>query len=156
MKTTSAWRLQTVLPISIALGIVWNVIAVCLMGGRLTHALRPVWLLAGALAGVAAGLFTIWSRRRSDGRESLLYGIATYYLGIFVYWLSFVVIQRVILCVQSGGWTDFNLRDHLRLILVFLGYGTAWFGVILIPLSFLSRQVLWKMYSRNTAGHFAG
>jgi hypothetical protein len=143
--------MRTVIPVSIVLGIVWNVVAVCLMGGRPLDAFAPGWLLAGALAGLAAGVFTIWSRRRRDGRESFLYGIANYYLGIFVYWASFVVIQRAIMCVQHGGWTDFDLHDHLNLILIFLLYGTVWFGVILIPFCFLSRYVLWTIYTRNTA-----
>ena len=140
----------TVVLLSIALGIVWNVIAVCLMGDRPFDAFRPSWLLAGAFAGVAAGMFTIWSRRRRNGRESFLYGIATYYLGIFVYWAGFLFIERVIMCVQHGGWTDFDLPDHLRMIVFFLVYGTIWFGIILIPLSFLSRHVIWKIYIRNT------
>ena len=143
--------MRTVIAISIALGIVWNVVVVCLMGGRLLDAFAPGWLLAGALAGVAAGMFTIWSRRRRDGRESFLYGIANYYLGIFVYWVSFVVIERAIMCVQHGGWTDFDLHDHLNLIMVFLLYGTVWFGVILIPFCFLSRYVLWTVYTRKAA-----
>ena len=141
--------MRSVIPVSIALGIVWNVIAVRLMGGRMVDALAPAWLLAGALAGAAGGAFTVWSRQRRDGRESLLYGIATYYLGIVVYWASYVVIQRIILCVQHGGWTDFDLRDHLSLIVTFLMYGTVWFGLILIPLCFLSRHVIWKIYTRN-------
>jgi hypothetical protein len=143
--------MRTVISVSIALGIVWNVVAVCLMSGRLLDAFTPGWLLAGALAGVAAGLFTIWSRRRRDGRESFFYGIANYYLGIFVYWASFVVIQRVIMCVQHGGWTDFDLHDHLNLILIFLIHGTVWSGVILIPFCFLSRYVIWTIYTRNAA-----
>ena len=117
-------RMRIAIPVSIALGIVWNVVALSLMGGRVVDAFVPSWLLAGAFAGVAAGVFTIWSRRRRDGRESVLYGIANYYVGIFVYWVSFVVIQRAIMCVQHGGWTDFDLRDHLGLIVIFLIYGT--------------------------------
>lgn len=143
--------MRTVIPVSTALGVVWNVLAVCLLGGKVSDAFTPAWLLAGALAGLAAGFFTIWSRRRRDGRESFLYGIANYYLGIFVYWMSFVVIERVIMCVQYGSWTDFDLHDHLKLIFIFLLYGTVWFGIILIPLCFLSRYVLWTIYKRNAA-----
>jgi len=143
--------MRTVIPASIGLGIVWNIIAVRLMGGRLVDAFSPGWVLAGALAGVAAGTFTIWSRRRRDGRERFLYCIATYYLGIFVYWASYVVIQRIIMCVQHGGWTDFDLHDHLNLIFIFLVYGTIWWGIILIPLCFVSRYALWKIYTRNAA-----
>jgi len=141
--------MRIVILVSLLLGMVWNVIAVCLMGGRLADAFRPSFLLAGALAGVAAGLFTIWSRLRRDGSESVLYGVLTYYLGMFAYWVSIVVIQRVILCVQHGGWTDFDLRDHLSLIVAFLIYGTFYFGSSLIPLSFLTRHVLWKAYTGN-------
>lgn len=143
--------MRTVIPVSAALGIVWNVVAVCLMGGSVLDALSASWLLAGAFAGVAAGVFTIWSRRRRKGRESVPYGIATYYLGMLVYWASFVVIARAIMCVEAGGWTDFDLHDHLALIGPFLIYGTVWFGVILIPLCFVSRLVLWKVYVRNAA-----
>jgi hypothetical protein len=141
---------RTIIPVSVAVGLVWNVIAICLMGGRVSEAFSAGWLLAGALAGVVAGRFTIWSRRRRDGRESVFYGIANYYLGIFVYWASFVVIQRVIMCIQHGGWTDFDLHDHLSLIVVFLVYGTLWFGILLIPLCFLSRYVLWQIYNRKS------
>jgi hypothetical protein len=141
--------MRTVIPVSIALGTIWNVVAVCLLGGRFIDAFSPSWLLAGAMAGIAAGLFTIWSRHRRDGKENFFFGVATYYLGIFVYWISFVVIERVIMCVQDGGWTNFDLHDHLKLIFVFLIVGTVWFGVILIPLCFLSRHVLWKIYTRT-------
>jgi len=143
--------MRTVIPVSIALGIVWDVIAVRLMGGKFVDAFSPAWLVSGALAGISAGLFTIWSRRRREGRESFFHIVATYYLGIFVYWIGIVVIARAILCVQHGGWTDFGLRDHLKMILIFLTYGTYPFGLILIPLSLLSRNVLWKIYTRNVA-----
>jgi hypothetical protein len=134
---------------SVVLGIVWNAVAVSLMGGRVADAFAPAWLLAGALAGVAVGVFTVWSRRRRDGRESVVGGIAAYYLGMFVYWAAFVVIQRAIMCVQHGGWTDFDLPDHLGLMLIFLMYGTVWFGVVLIPLCFLSRYLVWTIYTRS-------
>jgi len=136
---------------SVALGLVWNVAAVSLMGGQAADAFAPGWLIAGALAGVAVGVFTVWSRRRRDGSERLVDGIAAYYLGMFVYWAGFVVVQRAILCVQHGGWTDFDLRDHLSLILIFVTYGTVWFGVVLIPLCFLSRYVVWKIYTGRRA-----
>jgi hypothetical protein len=143
--------MRVVIPFSIVLGLVWNALAVCLLGGKLTDSLRASWLLAGAIAGMIAGLFTIWSRRRRDGQESFLYGLATYYLAIFTYWVSFVVIERAWMCWQHGGWTDFDLRDHLIMIWIFLVYGTLWFGIILIPLSFLSRYVVWRLYQRFAA-----
>ncbi|HUS36180.1 MAG TPA: hypothetical protein VM680_12585 [Verrucomicrobiae bacterium] len=135
--------------VSIALGVAWNVAVVKLMGGRLVEAFAAGWLLAGAIAGVTAGLFTIWSRRKRDGKESFLYGIATYYFAVVVYWISFVLIQRVIMCARHGGWTDFDLRDHLALIGILLFYGTFGFGLVLIPFCFLSRYLVWKIYIRS-------
>ena len=140
--------MRAVIALSILLGLVWNLIAVCLLGGRMTDAFKPSWLLAGAIAGAVAGWFTVWSRQRREGEERILDGFATYYLGIGAYWISFVVIERVVLCVQHGGWTDFNLHNHLSLIGVFLVYGSVWYGIILIPLCFLSRWLIWKVYQR--------
>ena len=42
--------------------------------------------------------------------------------------------------------TDFDLRDHLSLILIFLGTVTILYGIFLIPLTFLSRYFVWKMH----------
>ena len=136
---------------SIVIGIAWNAVVVFLMGGMAGDAFAPGWLVSGALAGVAVGVFTVWSRTRRDGRESVIDGIAAYYLGMFVYWACFVVVERAILCVQHGGWTDFDLPDHVGLILIFLTYGTVWWGVVLIPLCFLSRLLVWKIYTRSAA-----
>lgn len=44
---------------------------------------------------------------------------------MFVYWVSFVLIQRAIMFAQHGGWTDFDLHDHLKMIFIFLIYGTV-------------------------------
>jgi hypothetical protein len=140
-----------VLLFSILLGLAWNVLAVSLLGGGLADSLRPGWLLAGAIAGIVTGRFTVWSRQRRDGDESFLAGIATYYLGIAVYWASFVVIERARLCWRAGGWTDFDLDDHLGLIAVFLLYGTLWYGIVLIPLCFLSARLLWALHRRRAA-----
>ena len=143
--------MRAVISFSILLGLVWNTIVVCLMGGHVVDAFRPSSLLAGAIAGAVAGLFTVWSRKRQGGAESFLYGVATYYLGMLTYWAGFVIIERTWMCLEHGGWTDFDLRDHLGLIWLFLFWGTVWFGVLLIPLSFLSRHFVWNIYRRFTA-----
>ena len=140
--------MRAVIALSVLLGLAWNMIAVYLMGGGIADSFKPGWLIAGALAGVAAGVFTVWSRKRRDGRESILWGLATYYLGIFVYWLAFVLIERALMCIEKGGWTDFDLPDHLKLIWLFLIFGTVWYGIILIPVAFLSRYVIWKVWRR--------
>jgi hypothetical protein len=143
--------MRAVIPFSILLGLIWNVLVVSLMGGRLAEALRPSWLVGGAVAGALAGWFTVWSRRRREGGERFLDGLATYYLALVAYWASYVVVERASMCVRHGGWTDFDLRDHLLLIVWFLVYGTLWYGILLIPLTFLTRHVVWGLYRRATA-----
>jgi hypothetical protein len=143
--------MRIVILVSIGFGVIWNVIAVCIMGGRFAEAFAPSLLLAGAFAGIAAGIFTIWSRERREGRETFLDGVATYYLGMFAYWIGFLIFQRIAMCLQHGGWTDFDLADHFKMILIFLIYGTLFVGVLLIPLTFITRYVLWKLYTRNAA-----
>lgn len=140
--------MRGVIPLSILLGLVWNAMVVCLMGGKVTEAFRPSWLMAGVLAGIVSGLFTVWSRNRRDGEESIFYGVATFYIGIVTYWASFVVVERTLMCLRHGGWTAFDLRDHLIMIWTFAIYGTLWFGIILIPLGFFSRYLIWKVYLR--------
>jgi hypothetical protein len=133
--------------LSVVLGLVWNLIAVVLLGGRSADALRPGWLAAGVVAGLVAGLHTIWSRARRAGGESLGDVLANYGLGIVAYWLAFLVVERVRLCLDHGGWTDFGLGDHLRL-LPWLVYGSVLYGVVLIPLAVLSRILVWKAFAR--------
>jgi hypothetical protein len=138
------------LSLSVVLGLLWNSLAVHLLGGRLVDAFSTAFAPAGAIAGLVAGMFTIWSRRKMDGGENVFYGVATYYVGIVVYWLSFVVIERAAMCLRHGGWTDFDLQDHLVLIWTLLMYGTLGAGVVLIPLTFLSRHLVWRVYQRAT------
>ena len=133
---------------SIGLGLLWNALAVWLLGGRFRDVTEPAWLAAGIIAGVAAGRFTVWSRVRRGGDESFSDVMKTFYLGMFVYWLAFIAIERALMCIRFGGWTDFDLHDHLSLILVFVVHGTLVYGVVLVPLTLLSRQAVWKIYAR--------
>lgn len=149
MNEQSRPRLLAAISVSIALGIVWCFVPVLLMGGKPKDALAAYWLIPGALAGLAAGLFTI-RRSPASWKKSLIDTIATYYLGIAVFWMGFVVIERILMCIRQGGWTDFNLSDHFKLILLFLAYGTIPYGLILIPLCFLSRTLLLKTYRRRS------
>lgn len=135
--------------VSVALGLGWNALAVTLLGGPLRGAPRPAPLAAGVAAGLAVGAFTIWTRARRDGRESLRDGVAGYYLGILAYGIVHAVVERVLLVARHGGWTDFNLRDHLALIGVMASLGTFPYGPALIPLSFLSRALVWRVESRR-------
>lgn len=141
--------MRAVIALSVILGLAWNVLALPLMGGRLVDALTPAWLTAGVCAGVAAGLFTVWSRLRVDGRESLLHVLSAFYGSIVVYWLTFLVAERLIMCVEHGGWTSFDLRDHFVLIVPFLVYCTVGAGLLLLPFTLLFRLLIWKVYTRT-------
>ena len=129
----------------------WNTLAVCLMGGKVTDSFRLSWLLSGAIAGVVAGWFTVSSRQRCGGEGSLLYGPATYYLGILTYWFSFVVMERAWMCWQEGAWSDFNLHDHFGMLWIFLIYGTSTYGILLLASTFFTCCVVWKVYQRFAA-----
>lgn len=141
--------MKYVLVLSALAGVVWHVIAMTIMGWSATYGMLLPWLLAGILAGHVAGRFTIWSRIRTDGAETLRYIFATYYLGMVVYWAGFVIIQRIVMCASNGGWTDFNLYDHLILIVWMAVLGTVVWGILLIPLTALTRHIIWKTYLRN-------
>ncbi len=141
--------MKHVILLSALVGVVWNVIVMMIMGWSATYGMMLPWLFAGTLAGLAAGRFTVWSRIRSDGAETVRYTLATYYLGMFVYWASFVIIQRTVMCFSHGGWTDFNLYDHLILIVWMAVLGTVVWGILLIPLTILTRHLIWKTYLRN-------
>lgn len=141
--------MKQVLILSALAGMVWNVIAMTIMGWSATYGMMFPWLLAAILASLAAGRFTIWSRIKTDGAETLRYIFATYYLGMVVYWAGFVIIQRTAMCVRNGGWTDFNLHDHLVLIVWMAVLGTVVWGILLIPLTILTRHLIWKTYLRN-------
>ncbi len=142
--------MRLVLPLSILFGLAWNTIVLLLMGARGRELVSPSWLVAGVIAGVVAGMFTVASRRQTHGDESFKAGVAGYYLAMLVYWAAFVVIERVLMCVRHGGWTDFDLRDHLMLGANFLLYGTVVYGIGLIPLSFLARNCVWSVYRRSS------
>src|SRR5215471_17239400 len=139
--------MRVVLPVSIALGLIWNFIARFLMGARRPpDLLDPGWMLAGALAGIAAGAFTLRTREPTGAGRRFLNGLATYYLGMAVYWISFVLIERITLWVQHGRWTNAELHDDLIIIVPFTVYGTLWYGIALIPLAFASRALLIRVY----------
>lgn len=131
---------------SVVLGVIWSAIVLAIMGARGSEWSASTWYLAGAIAGLAAAKFTVWSKIRSDGTERFLDGLATFYVGMFAFWGSYVVIERIAICIQFRGWSDFNLHDHLLLIVWIVVYGTFIWGILLIPLTFLTRWLVWRIY----------
>ena len=134
-----------------AFGIVWHTIVVLLMGGLtggLTGGLMgPGWfwrMLAGLVAGLAAGAFTVWSRERQQGRESFVLGLATYYFAVAVYSVSLNTIGIVVELFRGV-----ELPDAARLLFIGLFYAFLYgsvLGVVLIPLCFLTRHLLWQFH----------
>jgi len=139
--------MKKVILISAAAGILWHFLAVKLMGGDWQYAKEWAPLTSGAFAGIASGIHTIWSRKKK-GKESILSGIATYYVGIISYWAALLVFNRIDICIQSGGWNDFDLKDNIGLIYIMLMYGT-FYGIVLVPLTFITRQFVWIIYERK-------
>ena len=135
------------LVLSTALGLGWSALAVRLMGGRWVDALGLSWLIAGVVSGLVAGRFTLWSRARRDGREHVLDVFATFYLAVLVYWAMYVVGERVILLVQHGRWMSFE-TDDARMLMAMVWLGTTLYGVVLLPLTWASRILVWRVYER--------
>lgn len=127
--------------LSVACGIAWHMMLIQLMGGSFLDAFSGR-LLPSVAAGLAAGYFTIWSRERRAGREAVLDVIVTYYLAVAVYILL------------SASFTAIFEIDHAhvgeRLVFVFFALGYSAFvatvlGVVLIPLCFATRHLLWRL-----------
>ncbi|MBW8782886.1 MAG: hypothetical protein JF599_13505 [Verrucomicrobia bacterium] len=138
--------MKRALTVAALTGLVWSFLAVRLMGGRFEDLHIP-FLIAGITAGIAAGVHTIRTRKKKGGDEGILAGIACYYLAIVIYWAVWLVAERVSMCIELRKWTDFDLHDHLNLIWVYLFYGTIPYGLLLIPLCFLNRWVVWRAYT---------
>lgn len=125
--------------LSAACGIAWHTLITLLLGRSLLDALS--WrLLPGIAAGLAAGMFTIWSRTRRGGRESVWDVIATYYLAVAVY-----IVAGVPLVIFER---DLHLGQLLGAVVGALYYAAivaTLLGVVLIPLCFATRHLLWRL-----------
>jgi hypothetical protein len=138
-------NMGAVILVSLVLGFLWNAVAVYLMDGQANDVIMSGFTIAGGVAGVVAGLFTVWSRKRTFGEERLALVLANYAVGIFAYWASFVIFERIRLCWKAGGWTDFDLADQLTMI-AWLFIGGVIYSFILVPLCYVSRHVVWAIY----------
>ncbi len=138
------FRTSIALVASLCFGIIWHCIAMVLMGASLADYLGS-WVVPGAAAGLAAGVHTIWSRVRAGGKESLIHGISTYYLGIMFYWLGILLSEQIAYGTSGLYWIDIDTNDHIKLLGFFLFYGTFQWSPILIPLSFLTRAAVWAI-----------
>jgi hypothetical protein len=139
------WAVMTtrVAFLSMAFGIVWHTIVALLMGGLNGPACS--WrMLAGLVAGLAAGAFTVWSRERQQGRESIVLGLATYYLAVAVYSVSSTTIEIVVDLFRGTELPGIHSVLLFGLFYAFF-YGSI-LGIVLIPLCFLTRHLLWQFH----------
>ena len=107
--------------------------------------------LCSMTAGAAAGAFTIWSRQKTGGRESILFGVMTLPVAILAYWCCLVTLAVTLpsLLKLSSSWTWENSRDSLALL---LGATTVWFGIAFFPGCFICRYIVWRVFCRNHPG----
>ena len=142
--------MKTPLIVSAVTGLAWSLLAVTLMGGSASDWARASFIIGGVAAGVVAGLQTIRSREKRFGKEGFGVGLLCYYLAILVFWASWIVAERIGMCIENRGWTDFDLHDHVNMLGVYFIYGTIppW-SLLLIPLCFLNRWFVWKIYKYN-------
>jgi hypothetical protein len=136
--------------VSAVTGLAWSLLSVILMGGSAGDWVRVSFIAAGIAAGIIAGLQTISSRERRSGKEGLWPGLACYYLAVIAFWASWILVERISMCIEYRGWTDFDLSDHINMLMLYLIYGTIppW-SLLLIPLCFANRWLVWKTYHRN-------
>jgi hypothetical protein len=146
-RRTNAPRIAVAGVLSAAVGVLWEIVAVKSMGGRLDDTFRPYFVLPGILAGVVAGSFTIWTRHRTGGRESILWTIATYYIGIFCFGGSLFVAEVIGSVARLNPfWASIDISHGAKLFIAVLVYGTFPFGIVLLPLCLLSRLLVWHVY----------
>lgn len=124
-------------------GIAWHALFVMMMSDNLYDAFR--WtLIAGAVAGYYAGRFTIWSRQQRDGRESLLDVVVTYYLGVGVYYLCGIPI---LMLAGEGTLSITDIIPAFCFALTYVGFAATVFGLVLMPLCWLSRHIVWRVHT---------
>ena len=126
--------------LSVACGIAWHTLITVLFGFSILDALS--WgMVQGAVAGLAAGAFTIRSRTRRGGKESWWDVIVTYYLAVAIYILGGLVVTAL---QEAGNW---SLRELIAAAMAVLFYGglvATVLGVALIPLCLATRHLVWR------------
>jgi hypothetical protein len=140
-------NMKTVLIVSAVTGLAWSLLIVTLMGGSASDWARAYsFIIGGIIAGLVAGFHTIRSREKRFGKEGFVVGLLCYYLAMLVFWASSTVLERVGMCIAHQGWTDFELGEDLNMIGLYFIYGTIPWGLLLIPICFLNRWVVWNIF----------
>ena len=119
---------------SAGLGCVWHAL-VAFAPGQIALEHCALWLPAALTAGLAAGAFTLWTRRAGSLLRELLATLATLYVGVF----SYLLVGLTIASFGAAG-----LGPIFPLVEV------AWLscaavlatGIVTFPLALASRQAV--------------
>lgn len=128
-------------------GLAWHAAVTLLVRGDLGEFLPGV--AAGMLAGCVAGALTVWSRRRRAGREHWGDLCTTYLAAVLVYSTSLAFTEMFV-----NGWMraarlgPFDLDLLVLYLLYGMLYAAVW-AVVLVPLSYLTRRVVWRVHVRD-------
>jgi len=138
-----------VVVLSAVFGVVWHTIVVLLFGRNLQAAFSAA-MIAGAITGVFAGFLTVRSRERRHGRENFLDAVVTYYLAVVVYAVSLVWIGALTGVGPEGKEVGVLSAFGMSLLMPCYAvvFATLPSGIVLIPLSFLTRFLLWRLSGR--------
>ncbi len=131
--------------VSVCLGALWHVLVVALIleGSSFSSMVYGLWL--GLPAGVAAGLFTIWSKRRWKGPfwtgKAFAGLLSNYYIAVLAYALTMSVFT-------PHGYPP------AETLVVMTGYCLAFgtlYAVVLLPFCWLSREFVWLVHLKTQA-----
>ena len=122
------------LAVSAALGCVWHAF-VATTHGQIALEHNALWLPAAVTAGLAAGSFTLWTRRSGSLVRELLATLATLYVGVFSYLL-------VGLTVASLGDAEPGPIFPLVELAWFSCAAVLATGIVTFPLALASRQAV--------------
>lgn len=121
----------------IFIGLIWHTIAMKL-SNSFEYLFNPIFIIGGIASAHFTSEFTIWSRKRANGKEKLIYLLPTYYLGITVYWFFSLFL-----------YSPFTI-DTYKLLCVYFYISTIMYGIILIPLCYLTRKLVWQIYKKTS------
>ena len=126
-------------------GIAWHAVVTLLV--RWSFDQFVPGLFAGLLAGLVAGAMTVRSRVRRDGREHWGDLLLTYLVAVVVY-ATGLFATEVVVDVWIGG-ASHDLLDLFAGYLVYgLLYALLW-GALLVPLSFITRRIVWRVHGHG-------
>jgi hypothetical protein len=133
--------------VSGAFGLLWEILVCMLLRGPREDYLSPQFMIAGLLSGIGTGLFTLWTRFQTDGHESLLWTVVTYYVGIILFGGALLVIGAAdSLREQSFFWFWAKVSYGARILVGMLLYGTFPLVIVLVPACLLTRILVWRVY----------